>query len=345
MLSHDLQRHTDLHRALGFKFRTQHALLRLFVAHAEGLGDEVVSSSRVINWAAQAPSAAQRRNRLLTVRRFAVALRAEDGRHEVPPGGAFGAPATRRRKPYIYAPEEITRLLSAAARLGPAASLKSSTYETLFGLLAATGMRVSEALALQIADVTADGLLIRATKFQKSRLLPLHDTVRAALGRHLQHRTRIVLTGDSLFTSISHGPLPYDTVAGTFRQLARSLGLRGGPGEPGARIHDLRHTFAVRSLESCAPERHAISRHLVALSTYLGHARAADTYWYLEATPVLLREVAAAGELLLQGARHDHARRPTQRLSPRAPTARAQGQSSHVRNLRLCLPASGLLRR
>jgi integrase len=303
MLSRDLQRHTDLHRALGFKFRTQHALLRLFVTHAEGLGDEFVDGGRVIDWAAQAPSAAQRRNRLLTVRRFALALRAEDGRHEVPPADVFGVTGPRRRKPYIYAPEEITQLLAAAARLRPAASLKASTYETLFGLLAATGMRVSEALALQVADVTVDGLLIRATKFQKSRLLPLQDTVRAALERHVQHRARTALPGDSLFTSISHGPLPYDTVAGAFRRLARSLGLRGGAGQRGARIHDLRHTFAVRSLERCAPERHAIARHLVALSTYLGHARVADTYWYLEATPVLLREVADAGEILLRGVR------------------------------------------
>ncbi len=82
----------------------------------------------------------------------------------------------------------------------------------------------------------------------------------------------------------------------------RSLGLRGEAGQPGARIHDLRHTFAVRSLERCAPERHAIAQHLVALSTYLGHARVADTYWYLEATPVLLREMADAGEILLRGA-------------------------------------------
>lgn len=302
MLSRDLQRHTDLHRALGFKFRTQHALLRLFVAHAEGLGDEFVESIRVIDWAAQAPSAAQRRNRLLTVRRFALALRAEDGRHEAPPADAFGVPGPRRRKPYIYTPEEITRLLAAAA-LGSAAPLRASTYATLFGLLAATGMRVSEALALQVADVTADGLLIRATKFQKSRLLPLHGTVEAALGRHLQHRARSAPTGDSLFTSTCHGPLPYDTVAGAFRRLARSLGLRGRAGQPDARIHDLRHTFAIRSLERCARDRQAIDRHLVALSTYLGHARVADTYWYLEATPVLLREVADAGEILLQRAR------------------------------------------
>ena len=241
MLSRDLQRHADLHRALGFKFRTQHALLRLFVSHAETLGDEFVVGRRVIDWAAQAPSAAQRRNRLLTVRRFALALQAEDGRHEVPPADAFGVTGPRRRKPYIYAPEEITRLLAAAARLGPAGSLTGSTYETLFGLLAATGMRVSEALALQMADVTADGLVIRATKFQKNRLLPLHETVRAALNRHLQHRARIVLSGNSLFTSTTHGSLPYDTVAGAFRRLARSLGLRGEAGKPDARIHDLRH--------------------------------------------------------------------------------------------------------
>jgi len=302
MLSNDLQRYTDLHRALGFKFRTAYGLLRLFVAHAEGLGDKFVSSGRVINWAAQAPSAAQCRNRLLTVRRFALALRAEDGRHEVPSGDAFGRSGWRRRKPYIYAPEEITRLLAAAARLGPVNTLRASTYETLFGLLAATGMRVSEALALQVPDVTADGLLIIATKFRKNRLLPLHDTARAALDRHLQRRARIAPLGNSVFTSINHSPLAYNTVADTFRQLACSVGLRGGIGQPGARIHDLRHTFAVRSLEGCALERHAIARHLVALSTYLGHARINDTYWYLEATPVLLREVATAGEILLQGA-------------------------------------------
>jgi integrase len=303
MLSRELQRHAELRRALGFKFRTQHALLRLFVSHAETLGDEFVDGRRVIDWAAQAPSAAQRRNRLLTVRRFALELQAEDGRHEVPPADAFGVTGPRRRKPYIYAPEEITHLLAAAARLGPVGSLTASTYETLFGLLAATGMRVSEALALQMADVTADGLLIRATKFQKNRLLPLHATVHAALNRHLQHRARITLSGNSLFTSTSHASLPYDTVAGVFRRLARSLGLRGEAGMPDARIHDLRHTFAVRSLEACPRERHAITRHLLALSTYLGHARVADTYWYLEATPVLLREVAEAGEILLRGAR------------------------------------------
>jgi integrase len=301
VLSKDLQRHADLHWALGFKFRTQHALLRLFVAHAEKSGDEFVSAARVVDWAAQAPSPAQRRNRLLTIRRFALALRAEDPRHEIPPDNVFGHPERRRRKPYIYTPNEIAQLLDAAARLSPATSLKSSTYETLFGLLAATGMRISEALALRLGDITADGLLIRTTKFQKSRLLPLHSTTQSAIDRYLKIRTRTIVADDHLFLSVSFGPLPYDTAASVFRRLARALGIKGGPGQLGARIHDLRHTFAVRSLEGCPGDKQVIARHLIALSTYLGHARVIDTYWYLEATPILLKDVAAAGEMWLRG--------------------------------------------
>lgn len=300
MLNKDLQRHADLHWALGFKFRTQYALLRLFVTHAEKLGDEFVTGARVVDWAAQAPSPAQRRNRLLTVRRFALALRPEDPRHEVPPDNVFGHPERRRRKPYIYTTNEIAQLLAAATRLAPATSIKASTYETLFGLLAATGMRISEALALRLGDVTADGLLIRTTKFQKSRLLPLHSTTQAALDRYLKIRVGVVVANDYLFVSAGFGRLPYDTAASVFRRLARALGIRGGPGQPGARIHDLRHTFAVRSLEGCPGDRQVIARHLVALSTYLGHARVIDTYWYLEATPILLKDVAAASEMLLR---------------------------------------------
>jgi integrase len=301
MLNNDLQRHADLHRALGFKFRTQYALLRLFVSHAEKLGDEFIISAHVVDWAAQAPSPAQRRNRLLTVRRFALALRAEDPRHEIPSDNIFGHPERRRRKPYIYTPNEIAQLLTAATKLGPATSIKASIYETLFGMLAATGMRISEALALRLGDVTADGLLIRTTKFQKSRLLPLHATTRFAIDKYLEIRAGVAAANDYLFLSASFGPLPYDTAAAVFRRLARALGIRGGPGEGGARVHDLRHTFAVRSLEGCPSDRRAIARHLVALSTYLGHARIIDTYWYLEATPILLKDVAAAGEMLLGG--------------------------------------------
>lgn len=301
MLSQDLTRYVDLHRSLGFKFRTQHALLRNFVAFAEAQGDEFVRVGRVLDWAVRAPSPPQRRNRLLTVRRFALAMQAEDARHEVAAADALGHGTFKRRIAHIYTLDEIIRLIRAAAQLQPAGSIRPLMYSTLFGLLAATGMRISEALALRLADVTADGLIIRQTKFQKSRLLPLHDTTQRALDEYLSVRAQLGTLDDALFISTTGRTPAYDTVAPTFRGLARSIGLRGEPGQPGPRIHDLRHTFAVRSLEQCRHDREAVARHVVALSTYLGHAHVSDTYWYLQATPILMGQIAEAGEALHRG--------------------------------------------
>jgi integrase len=174
-------------------------------------------------------------------------------------------------------------------------------YATLFGLLAATGMRIAEALALQLDDVTADGLVIRETKFQKSRLLPLHTTARQTLAGYLVARQSLITLDRALFVSVAGGALPYNTVRGIFLQLLDRINLRGAHSGRDPRIHDLRHTFAVRSLEQCRHDRAAVSRHLVALSTYLGHAHVTDTYWYLQATPVLMGQIAEAGEALLQG--------------------------------------------
>ena len=107
---------------------------------------------------------------------------------------------------------------------------------------------------------------------------------------------KIFANVDALFISNTGAALCYDTVSALFRQMSRKIGLRGGPGQPGPRIHDLRHTFAVRSLESCPHDDDAVSRHVLALSTYLGHAHVADTYWYLQATPGLMAQIADAGE-------------------------------------------------
>jgi integrase len=170
----------------------------------------------------------------------------------------------------------------------------------MFGLLAATGLRVSEALRLKLGDVTDDGLVIRETKFRKSRLVPLHPTVRDALTTYLAERTRFQTLDDSVFISLRGWKLAYGTVVGTFLAIVRDLGLRGHRGR-GPRIHDLRHTFAVRSLERCAMERATVARHVLALSTYLGHAHIADTYWYLQATPELLGGIADATEAHLAG--------------------------------------------
>jgi integrase len=174
-------------------------------------------------------------------------------------------------------------------------------YATLFGLLAATGMRIAEALALQLDDVTADGLVVRETKFQKSRLLPLHTTARQALDGYLGARRSLHPWDRALFVSVAGGALPYNTVRRIFLQLLDRTNLRGAHSGRDPRIHDLRHTFAVRSLEQCRHDHAAVSRHLVALSTYLGHAHVTDTYWYLQATPVLMGQIAEASEALLQG--------------------------------------------
>jgi len=302
MLSEALAQYVDLHRSLGFKFRVQRLLLANFVRFAEGYGDQFLRIARVLEWAVLAPSLPQRRNRLLTARRFALSLRAEDPRHEVPPADAIGRRLLERRTPYIYSPAEVAALIKAAAGLEPAGSIRPLMYSTLFGLIAATGMRISEALALRLEDVTEDGLLIRETKFHKSRLLPLHDTTRCALEAFLLVRRRLGTLDGALFVSNTATAPAYPTVLATFLQLARSIGLRGAPGVRGPRIHDLRHSFAVRSLESCRADRQTVARHIVALSTYLGHSHVTDTYWYLEATPNLMRQIAEASEARHRGA-------------------------------------------
>ncbi len=296
MLSADVERYLEMRRASGCKFLSPAYPLRNFAAFAEACGDAVVHTSRVLEWAILAPSLSQRRLRLLIVRRFALMMRAEDNRHEVPAADALGRAHFSRPLPYIYSPEEITRLINAAARMGPPGSIRPLTYATLFGLLAATGLRISEALALRIQDITEDALIVRETKFNKSRMVFLHDTVIKALYAYLSTRSNLGVLEDTLFISTEGRALTNRIVDYTFLRLAQSIGLRGEPGQPGPRVHDLRHTFAVRSLEHCPHDRDAVFRHAAALATYLGHSRIEHTYWYLEATPVLLKQIAAAGE-------------------------------------------------
>jgi integrase len=253
MLSNDLALYVELRRSLGFKFRWQHSLLRNYVSFAEAQGDQFVRIERALDWAARASSQAQCRLRLLTVRRFALAMQSEDARHEVPAAAAFGYRTGERRTPYIYRPDDIIRLMHAATQLKPVSSIRPLMYSTLFGLLAATGMRVCEALALRLDDVTADGLIIRQTKFRKSRLLPLHHTTQRALDQYLLIRTRCGASDGSLLVSTTGKGPAYATVVAVFLQLARSIGLRGKPGQKGPRIHDLRHNSGTRIIPATEP--------------------------------------------------------------------------------------------
>jgi integrase/recombinase XerD len=162
-------------------------------------------------------------------------------------------------------------------------------------------MRVSEALDLRFGDLRPNGvLLIRRTKFDKSRLIPLHPTATDALDRYLDRRRRLAVTDDHVFLSAGNRRISASMVHFTFRRVVRLAGVALGHTRP-CRIHDLRHTFATRSLQGCSTSRESISRHLVALATYMGHADIAHTYWYFEATPALMTDIATAAEALAKG--------------------------------------------
>jgi integrase len=298
MLSDAVKRHIELYRSMGFKYKVQEYILYGFAAFAESRSEQFISADTVLEWAAKAPSIRRRYDRLFIVRRFACSLNAEDARHQVPPDDVFGRAPKSRRTCHIFTEDEISRLLRAAAQLSSRRSIRPATFTALMCLITATGLRVSEALKLQLTDITEDGLLIRATKFQKSRLVPLHESACRGLKQYLAVRKRIRAKCSNVFVSKRGAALPYSTLNATFLYLARLAGLRPGPGHGGCRIHDARHTFAVRSLEQCAGDRKAIARHISALSTYLGHTHVSDTYWYLQATPKLLGDVAAASETL-----------------------------------------------
>lgn len=301
MLIDAVNRHIELCRSMGFKYSVQACMLRSFANFAQGRSEEFIRTDSVLEWAADAPSVRQRHDRLRTVHRLACALNAENQRHQIPPVGIFGGEPRRPRWAHIFTEDEIARLLQAASELTPKGSIRPSTYATLLSLIACTGLRISEALKLDLCDFAEDGLVIRATKFQKSRLVPLHESARSSLRHYVSVRSRIKTTASTVFVSLRGDELRYSRVNATFLQLARSAGLRGGPGLGGCRMHDLRHTFAVRSLEQCTGDRKAVARHMAALSTYLGHAHVSDTYWYLQATPRLLSDVAAVAEAMHQG--------------------------------------------
>ena len=288
-------------RAAGFTLSNTEYLLRSFAGFAAGKKQTHILTATTIDWACQARSVAQRHTRYQTICRFAQYLRVEDPRHESPPPNHFGY-RKMRRVPYIYSRGEIDSLVLAATRLPASGSLRPKTYAALISLLAATGLRISEALHLLVSDITPDGLLIRRTKFQKTRLVPLHDTAVTGLGHYLMHRQEARCGGDHVFVSKEGQPLVYQKVHGVFRTLLKSAGLGPCSGR-WPRIHELRHTFAVRALESSPTGRQRIGQHMLALATYLGHVNIDATYWYLETTPELLRDIAVVAENFMQGGR------------------------------------------
>jgi integrase len=290
-----------MRRATGFTLSNTEYLLRSFAHFATDRGQAHVRTATVIDWASLAGKVAQRHTRYQTVCRFTQYLQLEDPRHELPPTNYFGYRKTRRI-PHIYSCGEIAGLIAAAMRLPSSDSLQPKTYATLISLLAATGLRISEALHLLVSDITPNGLLIRRTKFQKTRLVPLHDTAVVGLGHYLTYRQGMGGGGDHVFVADDGQPLVYGKVHRMFRKLLKSAGLKPSGGR-WPRIHELRHTFAVRALESSPTGRQRIGQHMLALATYLGHVNINSTYWYLETTPELLSDIAVVTESFVQGGR------------------------------------------
>lgn len=289
-------------RAGGFELKNDEYVLRSFARFAAEQGEGCVHTSTAINWACQSSSVAQRDFRLKTVCRFARFVRLEDDRHELPPAGYFAYHKTRRL-PYIYSDAELDRLILAALALGPRGALRPHTYATLIALLSATGLRISEALGLRLCDLSTQGLVIRTTKFHKSRLVPLHDSAVLGLERYLRRRRQWASDNDHVFITDAGRSLPYPAVHCTFQTLLRAAELWPEPGVPRPRLHDLRHRFAVRALQASPQGRGPASRHMLALATYLGHVNINATYWYLEATPELLRGIARSCESFFEGER------------------------------------------
>jgi integrase/recombinase XerD len=212
-----IEAYLTLRRATGFAMSNAEYLLKSFAAFAARRGQTHVHTQTAIDWATLGPSVAQRDARLKAVCRFVRHVRVDDARHELPPAHHFGA-RKRRRPPHIYSAQEIDHLIEAALRLRPKGGLRPLTYATLIALLSATGLRISEALKLTVADVTGDGLLIRETKFRKTRLVPLHDTAAAGFQRYLARR-RPRSDDDPIFIGKCGGPLRYIAVKETFDRL------------------------------------------------------------------------------------------------------------------------------
>lgn len=202
----------------------------------------------------------------------------------------FGAEKRPRPAPYVLTRTQIEHPIAAAAHTRR--RMCGATFSTLFSLLACTGLRVSEATHLRFDDITPDGLVIRRTKFRKSRLVSLHETARAGLERYLRQRRPYAPFDDHVFVSMRRTPISVDAVHAAFETAVKRAGLPPGRGGVRPTPRSLRHTFAVRALETCPDGRDAITRHMVALSTYLGHSSVANTYWYLEAVPELMRDIA-----------------------------------------------------
>ena len=283
-------------QVLGFRTNGPSASqLRSFARFFDGTGHKgSLTTDLVVEWAkgyarTDGPSAWARR--LDALRPFASYLLREDPATKFPQTPIFGK-SRRRATPHIYTEEEVAALLAAARRLAPVSGLRPAAYEAFYGLIAAAGLRVSEAIKLRCADVDLGSrcLTVRMTKFSKSRHVPLHSTAASALADYLVVRDRFLPRGaeEPFFVSAPERSLKSRAVHWTFQRLRSEAGIVARGAYPEVRIHDFRHTFICRRLQRWQADGADIDHAIAALSTYVGHAKISDTYWYLTGIPDLM---------------------------------------------------------
>lgn len=288
-------------RHLGFALERSGSLTLAFARFADASGhDGALTAAIVLRWAKEEAHHADPftwAGRVNVLRPFARYLADCDPRTTFPEDPPFGC-SHRRVAPHIYTPAEVAGLVAAAGRLAPKGGLTPATFTTLFGLLASTGLRISEALGLSCGDLDAaqQGLTIRHAKFQRTRLVPLHPTVTVALRSYLPVRAKYgpMDAPAPLFLSEKSGQgLRYHSVRSVFLTLSAELGIAARGGHQAIRIHDLRHSFICHRLMLWQANGDNLGNAMMALSTYVGHVNAGDTYWYLQAVPELM---AIAGD-------------------------------------------------
>ena len=289
-----LDEYLNIRRALGFKLKNEGTALLQFLLFLEKKDASFITTDLALQWATLPENVLPTHwaRRLTMVRIFAQFQSAVDPRTEIPPQGLLPF-RYRRKPPYIYSDVEISRLLEASSHLRSAIGLRASTYSTLFGLLAVTGMRVSEPIALnrQDVDLVRGILTVHLTKFGKSRLIPIHLSTVDKLAEYSRLSDRLFSSPrcPSFFVSEKGTRLTQWSVRWTFVKLSREIGLRGPNDSHGPRLHDLRHTFAVKTLLKWYQTGVDVERHMPELAAFLGHTHVNDTYWYISAVPELMR--------------------------------------------------------
>jgi integrase len=288
-----------MRRGLGYRLCRQADYLRDFARYLDVTGHHgPVSLTASVDWATSTstPDPRNHARRLSIVRGFLRHLSALDATTEVPPPGLLG-PTYHRTPPHVYSDEEISDLLRAAAALPPRGGLRPHCYVTLFSVLACTGLRISEALALSRgdADLVNGVLTVRAGKNGRTRLVPLHPSALAPLREYAAQRDAYggpPGDADAFFRTERTERLSYGTVSTTFKRIRRRLGWTAAGRTRTPRIHDLRHRMVVRRIQEWHAEGVDVDRKIAVLATYLGHVRTCDLFWYLSAAPELMNIVA-----------------------------------------------------